>query len=175
MFKRALFFIVIAAFATSAVAQGKFDYPKARVSDQVDDYHGVKVADPYRWLEDPDSAETRAWVEAQNKITNAYPETIPQRAAIKARLTELWNYEKFSTPYKIGGRYFYSRNTGLQNQFVLYVADSATDAGRILLDPNTLSSDGTVALSGTAVSDDGKVLAYGTSASGSDWQEWRFR
>jgi prolyl oligopeptidase len=162
-------------FALTASAQVRLEYPKAKTVDQTDNYFGTSVADPYRWLEDADSEETKAWVEAENKLTFSYLDTIPQRARIKARLTELWNYEKYSAPFKEGNRYFYYKNDGLQNQYVLYVADSITDKGRILLDPNTLSTDGTVALSGTAVSDDGKILAYGLAAAGSDWQEWHFR
>jgi prolyl oligopeptidase len=150
-------------------------YPKAKTMDQVDDYHGVKVADPYRWLEDTDSAETHAWVEAENKVTFGYLEKIPYRAAIRERLTKLWNYERFTVPAQQGGRYFYQHNNGLQNQNVLLVADSLNAEPRVLLDPNTLSSDGTVALVGTAITDDGKLMAYGTSASGSDWQEWHVR
>ena len=138
-------------------------------------YFGTPVADPFRWLEDADSAATKSWVEAENKLTFSYLDTIPERARIKSRLTELWNYEKYTAPQKEGKRYFYYKNDGLQNQFVLYVADSVADKGRILLDPNTLSADGTVALSGTAVSDDGSILAYGLAAAGSDWQEWHFR
>jgi prolyl oligopeptidase len=168
--------VALLAFASSlAMAQSAFVYPKARRSTHVDTYHGTKVADPYRWLEDPDSAETKAWVEAQNKLTNAYLAKIPQRAALKARLTELWNYERYGLPWKRGGKYFFTRNSGLQNQAVLYVADTLNDKGRVLLDPNTLSPDGTVALTGTSVSPDGTILAYGLAASGSDWQEWRFR
>jgi len=143
--------------------------------DHVDDYHGTKVADPYRWLEDADSAETRAWVEAENKVTFAYLNTIPERERIRARLTRLWDYEKFSAPFREGKRYFYFRNSGLQNQSVLYTVTSLTGEPKLLLDPNTLSADGTVALSGLAVSDDGRLVAYGLSASGSDWQEWRVR
>jgi prolyl oligopeptidase len=169
----ALLFCVL--FALSVSAQVKLKYPQAKMGDQKDNYFGTTVADPYRWLEDPDSAETTAWVEAENKLTFSYLKQIPQRARIKARLTELWNYEKFTAPFKEGDRYFYYKNDGLQNQYVLYVADSITDKGRVLLDPNTLSADGTVALSGIAVSDDGKILAYGLAASGSDWQEWHFR
>ena len=150
-------------------------YPVAKTVDQVDDYHGVKIADPYRWLEDTDSADTRAWIEAENKLTFGYLEQIPYRKSIHDRLTKLWNYERFGVPEKQGGRYFYQHNTGLQNQSVLYVAESLTAEPRVLLDPNTLSSDGTVALVGHQVSDDGKLLAYGTSASGSDWMEWRVR
>jgi prolyl oligopeptidase len=151
------------------------NYPEARKSDQTDDYHGVKVADPYRWLEDLDSAETRAWVEAENKLTFGFLESIPERTAIKARLTKLWNYEKYEIPFKEGNRYFYTRNSGLQNQAVLYTVTALDAQPQMVLDPNTLSADGTVALSGMQVSPDGKLLAYSLSASGSDWQEWKVR
>jgi prolyl oligopeptidase len=150
-------------------------YPKAKTIDQVDDYHGVKVADPYRWLEDADAADTREWVEVQNKLTFSYLDQIPYRAAIRDRMTKLWNYERFTVPAQQGGRYFFEHNDGLQNQNVLLVADSLNAQPRVLLDPNTLSADGTVALSGTAVTDDGKLLAYGTAVSGSDWMEWHVR
>ena len=150
-------------------------YPVARKSDQVDDYHGVKVADPYRWLEDLDSEETRTWVEAENKLSFAFLEAIPARASIKERLTKLWNYEKYGVPFKEGSRYFYTRNSGLQNQSVLYSVTSLDGQPQVLLDPNTLSTDGTVALSGMQISNGGKLLAYSLSASGSDWQEWRVR
>lgn len=150
-------------------------YPKAKTVDQVDDYHGTKVADPYRWLEDTDSADTKAWVEAENKLTFSYLDQIPYRAAIRERLLKLWNYERFTAPEKEGGRYFYQHNNGLQNQNVLLVADSLTAEPRVLLDPNTLSADGTVALAGRAITDDGKLMAYGTAASGSDWTEWHVR
>jgi len=151
------------------------NYPVARKSDQMDDYHGVKVADPYRWLEDLDSAETRAWVEAENKLSFAFLESIPERTAIKDRLTKLWNYEKYGIPFKEGNRYFYTRNSGLQNQAVLYTVTSLEAQPQMVLDPNTLSPDGTVAVSGMQVSPDGKLLAYSLSASGSDWQEWKVR
>jgi len=150
-------------------------YPKAKTVGQVDDYHGVKVADPYRWLEDTDSAETHEWVEAENKLTFSYLEQIPYRVAIRERLLKLWNYERFTVPHQEGGRYFYQHNNGLQNQNVLLVAESLNAEPRVLLDPNTLSSDGTVALAGTAITDDGKLMAYGTAASGSDWTEWHVR
>ena len=176
MIKRISFaFLLIMSFSVNLLAQTIIKYPNAKKVEQTDDYHGVKVADPYRWLEEIDSADTKAWINVQNKITGDYLATIPQRERIKKRLTELWNYEKYSAPFKEGGRYFYFKNDGLQNQYVLYVADTVTDKGRVLLDPNTLSKDGTVALSGYAISSDGKTLAYGLSASGSDWQEWRFR
>jgi len=153
----------------------KSNYPPARKSDQVDDYHGVKVADPYRWLEDLDSEETRAWVEAENKLSFAYLAAIPARTALKERLTKLWNYEKYGTPFKEGNRYFYTRNSGLQNQAVLYTVTSLEAQPQLVLDPNTLSADGTVAVSGMQASPDGKLLAYSLSASGSDWQEWKVR
>ncbi|OON64657.1 S9 family peptidase [Massilia sp. KIM] len=150
-------------------------YPVSKKLDQLDDYHGTKVADPYRWLEDANSAETKSWVEAQNKVTQAYLAQIPQREAIRQRLTQLWNYERYSVPYKEGGRYFYTRNDGLQNQAVLYTLKNLNDTARVLLDPNTLAADGTIALAGAAVSPDGKLLAYSTAASGSDWNEIRVR
>jgi prolyl oligopeptidase len=155
-------------------SQGRtFVYPQTKRVDQVDDYHGTQVADPYRWLEDLDSPDTKAWVTAQNKVTTAYLEGIPQRKAIERRLQELWDYERYSLPLKRGGRYFYSRNDGLRNQAVLYVADTLTGKPRELLDPNKLSPDGTVALAGWSVSDDGRHLAYGLATAGSDWNEWR--
>ncbi len=150
-------------------------YPVSRHSDQVDTYHGIEVQDPFRWLEDPDSEETRAWVEAQNQLTFGYLESIPTRDALRERLTTLWNYAKYSAPFKQGSRYFYFKNDGLQNQSVLYTLTDLDGEPRVLLDPNILSEDGTVALSGMSISEDGNYLAYGTSASGSDWQEWRVR
>jgi len=166
--------LLLSALAMNAFPQEKITYPKTRKTDQVDDYHGTKVADPYRWLEDDNSEETKAWVEAQNKVTFGYLDTIPERAGLRKRLTELWNYARYSAPFKRGGNYFYYKNDGLQNQSVLYVTKSLSETGRVMLDPNKLSADGTVALSGVSISDDGKLMAYGTSASGSDWQEWNF-
>jgi prolyl oligopeptidase len=159
------------------------DYPIAKKVDQVDDYHGAKVADPYRWLEDPDAADTRAWVEAENKVTFTFLNQIPERTRIKERLTKLWDFERYDIPFKEGAkgsaehpeRYFYFKNDGLQNQNVLYTLRALDAEPQVLLDPNTLSADGTVALSGQAVSDDGKYLAYGLSSSGSDWMEWKVR
>jgi prolyl oligopeptidase len=163
--------------AQSSKPQGnrKIDYPVSKKVDQVDDYHGTKVMDPYRWLENADAEDTKAWVETQNKVTFAYLNEIPAREQIKQRLTKLWNYERFGTPFSEGGRYFYSKNNGLQNQSVLYTAETLSATPRVLLDPNTLSTDGTVALSGLAISEDGKLMAYGLSTAGSDWQEWRVR
>ena len=169
---------VAALLSTSAVlAQNSkmFNYPQARKVDQVDDYNGVKVADPYRWLENPDSPDARTWIDAENKVTFDYLAKIPQRETIKKRLTELWNYEKYGAPSKRGEFYFYSKNDGLQNQSVLYVTKSIDDAGRVLLDPNKLSADGTVALNGTIFTDDGKLMAYGLAGAGSDRTEWRVK
>lgn len=162
-------------FGDPPMSAGPWKYPVSQTGDTIEDYHGEKVADPYRWLEDLDSDETKEWVENQNKVTFAYLDNLPARAKIEARLTELWNYERFGLPRKRGGKYFYTRNDGLQNQSVLYVADSPDAAPRELLDPNKLAADGTVALSGTSISKDGRLLAYGLAASGSDWNEWRVR
>jgi prolyl oligopeptidase len=167
--------IALAAAIGLEAADTKMSYPPARRSDQADVYHGVRVEDPYRWLEDPDSAESKAWVAAENALTSEYLKKIPARGPIGRRLTELWNFERYSGFFKTAGRYFYSRNDGLQNQNVLYTADSIHGTGRLLLDPNILSKDGTVALTGLAVSENGKLLAYSISRSGSDWQEWRVR
>ncbi|MEQ2009229.1 MAG: prolyl oligopeptidase family serine peptidase [Limisphaerales bacterium] len=153
----------------------RLGYPETVKQDVVDDYHGTKVPDPYRWLEDDNAAETKAWVVAQNKVTYHYLDQIPERARLKERLTKLWNFERYGIPFKQGGRYFYSKNDGLQNQSVLYVADSLEATPRVLLDPNKLSSDGTVALSGYRISEDGNLMAYGLAASGSDWNEWKVR
>jgi prolyl oligopeptidase len=153
----------------------KMQYPKPKKVDQIDDYHGTKVADPYRWLEDPDAADTRQWVQDENKITFGYLEKIPARQQIKDRMTKLMNYERYSVPFHEGGRYFYSKNNGLQNQNVWLWTDSLTGEPKVLLDPNGLSKDGTVAISGMAVSHDGKLLAYSISGAGSDWQEWHVR
>ena len=150
-------------------------YPRTAKTNQVEVYHGVEVMDAYRWLEDDQAPATKAWVETQNALTRRYLDAVPQRPMIQKRLAELWNYEKYSVPYKRGGRYFYARNSGLQNQSTLFSAESLDAEPKLLLDPNGLSAEGTVALSGTAVSDDGHWLAYGLAASGSDWQEWRVR
>jgi prolyl oligopeptidase len=160
---------------TLFAADAPIKYPPTRQGDQVDVYHGTKVADPFRWLEDDvrKSAEVRQWVEAENAVTFAYLEKIPQREAIKRRLTELWNYERYSAPFKDGGHYFYTKNDGLQNQSVLYTTDKLGVEGRVVVDPNKWSKDGTVALSGMEVSNDGKYLAYGVAEAGSDWQTWK--
>ncbi len=147
-------------------------YPETRKTDTVDDYFGTKVADPFRWLEDDNSEETKNWVKAQNKVTFGYLEQITSRNKIKERLTKIWNFEKMSTPYKKGKYYIYTLNNGIQNQALMYYRDGLNGTPKVLLDPNTLSTDGTVSLSGTSISHDGKYMAYGTSKSGSDWVEY---
>src|SRR5258705_2582629 len=175
-FYSSLLLLAIVCGTSSAQTQtSSTNYPAAARGSQVDVYHGVSIADPYRWLEDTDSPETKAWVEAENKLTDSFLATVPERTAIKNRLTEIWNFARYSAPFKEGGRYFYFQNTGLQNQSVLYVQDGKAAAPRVLLDPNLLSPDGTVALSGQAASDDGHYLAYSISTSGSDWQEVHVR
>ncbi len=158
-----------------ALALAAFDYPAAKKVEQTDDYHGTKVADPFRWLEDVDSADTKAWVVGENKVTFEFLSHLVQRDTIKQRLTELVNYPRYSLPTKEGGHYFYTYNTGLQNQAPLYVKDTLTAEGRVIIDPNTMSKDGTVALALFAPSPDGKWLGYGTAAAGSDWNEFRVR
>ena len=167
---------VCLAFVISSVCAGeKLKYPDTKKVDHVDELHGVKVQDPYRWLEDDvrQSKEVADWVAAENAITSAYLAAIPQRDAIKKRLTELWNYEKFGAPFKAGGRYFYFKNDGLQNQSVLYKLESLNADPVVLIDPNKWSKDGTVALGSTSFSDDGRFVAYSTSEAGSDWSTWR--
>ncbi|HUR37446.1 MAG TPA: hypothetical protein VM009_06495, partial [Terriglobales bacterium] len=161
--------------SAAAAPRPKLTYPEVKKVDQVDDYHGTKVADPYRWLENADSDETKAWVEAENKITFDYLGKIAERRAIRERLTKLWNYERYTNPQIQGGRYFFSRNNGLQNQNVLYTAKTLNDEPKVVLDPNSMSADGTVALSGYDITEDGKLIVYGTAMSGSDWTEWRVR
>ncbi len=150
-------------------------YPITKTSDQVDDYHGITVADPYRWLEDVDSPQTQDWVAAQNKVTFAFLASLPKREIFRQRLTEIWDYARYSAPFREGGKIFFFKNDGLQNQSVLYVQDQPTAEPRALLDPNTLSDDGTIALGGTAISRDGQYLAWSTSISGSDWRTWYVR
>ena len=150
-------------------------YPQARKADQVDEFFGREIADPYRWLEDADSPETRAWIETENRVTFGYLATIPEREAVRARLAELWNYERFGAPSREGPHYIYSRNTGLQNQAVVYKAASLDAPAEVLIDPNTFSEKGTVALGGISFSEDGRYAAYALAASGSDWLEWRIR
>ncbi len=168
---------LVPLIACTAVAAATMptDYPAANRGEHVDTYHGKKVADPYRWLEDLDSPATTAWVEAQNKLTYGLLESLPQRAKFRDRLTALWNYERIGLPFKEGGRTFFSKNSGLQNQAVFYVQEKPGAEARVLIDPNTLAKDGTVALTTTRVSKNGKFVVYGTAAAGSDWNEYRVR
>ncbi len=158
-----------------SMANDSFSYPPTDQVDQIDDHHGTKVPDPYRWLEDDvrQSEKVADWVKAQNEVTFGFLEKIPERKAIQKRLTGLWDFEKFGTFFKAGGRYYYQHNTGLQNQYVLYVLDSLEAEPRVLIDPNTWSADGTVALDGMSFSDDGRYMTYGIQDGGSDWRTWR--
>ncbi len=149
----------------------KLTYPETRKSDQVDDYFGVMVPDPYRWLEDENSPETAAWVAAENRVTFAYLDTIPFREKLKGRLTQLYNYPRFSAPFRRGDTYFFTKNDGLQNQNVYYIQKGLNGPAEVFLDPNKFSADGTSVLSTFSLSKDGKYLAYGISKGGSDWIE----
>ncbi len=175
MFRKGILSVaLVSLFAGIMPAQKGISYPQAKKVEQVDNYHGVSVPDPYRWMENTTSADAQAWVESQNKITNAYLATIPEREKIKARLTELWNYERYGAPAKIAdGFYIYTKNDGLQNQSVWYRAKSIDDTGTVFFDPNKLAADGTAALSGSSFTDDGKLWAYGIAKSGSDRTEWK--
>ena len=166
------------ACSTDSFDPGPVEYPETRTVDQVDDYFGVQVADPYRWLEDLDGEETAAWVAAQNQVAEPFLAALPGRGAIEERLRAIWNYERWSTPGKRGERYFYNHNDGLQDQSVVYVAESMDQEGdeppgRVLLDPNAWSDDATVALAGFAPSRDGQYVAYAQSDGGSDWRKWK--
>lgn len=167
--------VVSVVFSGVASAVAFENYPRTKTVDQVDEFHGTKVADPYRWLENDvrEDAEVKAWVEAQNQVTFGYLEKLPQRTMLKDRLTKLWNYERFSSPSKQGAKYVFSKNDGLQNQSVLYIQSALDAPAEVLLDPNSWSKDGTVALSGTSFSENGKLLAYGVQDAGSDWNTWK--
>ena len=159
----------------SAVVIPKVTYPITHKTDTVENYHGIQVPDPYRWLEDSDSEKTQEWVKSQNKITFNYLAEISEGETIKKRLTQIWDYEKYSAPFKEGDRYFYYKNDGLQNQSILYTLPTLDANPKVLIDPNKLSEDGTVALSGITISKDGNFIAYGISKAGSDWQEWHIK
>ena len=168
--------ILLAITLNILTARGNtLSYPDSKPGETVDTLHGIKVPDPYRWLEDLNSDQTAAWVKAQSSLTNSYLDAIPGRQVLKNHLTKLWNVERLGVPSFEGGSYFFSKNNGLQNQSALYSTKSLDIEPTVLLDPNTLSSDGTVALKSYKVSPDGKYLAYSTSASGSDWVEWQVR
>ncbi len=171
----ALFLAAASAGAVWAVEDAPAQYPETRQVEQSDDYHGTAVGDPYRWLETDvrESAEVADWVSRQNAVTFDYLRAIPEREDVRKRLEQLWNYEKQSAPFKKGGRYYFIKNDGLQNQSVLYSRESLDAPAQVLLDPNSWSKDGTVALGGTAFSDDGNYVAYAVSEAGSDWRTWR--
>ncbi len=174
MNKYALPIALAAAIVSTASAQ-TLKYPDTRKVEHTDTYHGTVVADPYRWLEDDNSAETKAWVKDQNAVTDKFLDAMAQRVPVKKIYTDLYNFERFGLPWKEGGRYFWTRNDGLQQQSVVYTATSLKAQPQIALDPNLLSKDGTVALTGMKVSRNGRFLAYGTAMSGSDWQQWQVR
>jgi len=165
--------ILISLFILSAIYHEKtYTYPKTKKLDVTDNYHGTIVSDPYRWLEDDQSKQTKNWVQAQNKVTNTFLNKIPFRGKIKERLTELNDYNKFSTPFQEGQNYYFYKNDGLQNQWVLYTQKNLESEPEVLLDPNSFSEDGTIALSGTYFSNDSRFMGYGVSTSGSDWKEF---
>ena len=159
----------------TSARQNKMTYPETKTADVTDDYHGRVVADPYRWLEDTESDETADWIEAQNKVTQTYLQGLETREPIRKRLEQLWNYERFGLPVKRGDVYLYSHNDGLQDQSVLYKASALDAAKEVLLDPNTLSEDGTVSLAGWSPTADGKLIGYALADGGSDWRTWKVR
>ena len=167
--------LAIAQATSSQSNKSSMKYPETQMLDVVDDYHGRKVRDPYRWLEDTESEQTAAWVAAQNEVTHRYLQSIPDRAAIRQRLEKIWNYERYDLPRRRGSTYFYTHNDGLQNQSVLYKAESLGAQRETLLDPNSMSTDGTIALAGEVPSQDGRLLAYALADGGSDWRTWRVR
>lgn len=176
--KKLFFFLPVVLFAACGgnkqnqqVGIVHLPYPQTKKVDTTDDYFGIKIADPYRWLEDDNSEETKKWVEEENKVTYDYLEKIPFRQQMKERLTQVWNFEKMTAPFKKGNYYFFYKNNGLQNQSVLYVQDGLNGTPKILIDPNTLSADGTTSMNGISVREDGKYLAYNLAKSGSDWND----
>lgn len=176
MLKKTLSIVLLTALAACSnsektVEQIKLTYPITKKVDTTDTYFGTNIPDPYRWLEDDKSAETGEWVKAQNKVTFGYLAAIPFRDKIKERLTKIWNFAKVSAPFKKGKNYFFYKNDGIQNQSVLYVQEGLNGTPKVLLDPNTLATDGTASLGGLAVSKDGKYLAYSINRAGSDWSE----
>jgi prolyl oligopeptidase len=155
--------------APPSAGKRRFNYPPSPTGSVVDELHGVSVPDPYRWLEDSNSAETQAWIAAQNQLTRGFLDGLPERETIRKRLRELWDFERFEAPFERSGRYFYFYNSGLQNQPALYWLKTLDAQPVLLLDPNLLASDGTVALTHVEPTDDGKLVAYGLSRAGSDW------
>jgi prolyl oligopeptidase len=153
----------------------RMTYPTAPTADQLDEYHGIPIADPYRPLEDSDAPETRAWIEAENELTERVLGAVPARRQIRPRLGELWDYPRAGAPWKRGGRWFQLRNTGLQDQDVLWAADGPEGEGTPLLDPNRLNQQGTTTLDDVEVSESGDLVACATSDAGSDWRTWTVR
>jgi prolyl oligopeptidase len=170
-----LYAAMTAAFLIVSCAKNTFEYPDTKKLDIVEDYHGTQVSDPYRWLEDPNSDDTREWVKAQNEVTFPYLKSLPGRDSMENRLTALWNYPRYGTPSKKGGRYFYYYNDGLQNHNILYTMEDLDEEAEILLDPNEFSDDGTVALASLSVSENARYIMYGTSDGGTDWREFFVR
>ncbi|WP_260736121.1 prolyl oligopeptidase family serine peptidase [Tunturiibacter lichenicola] len=163
------------AVPTSAETTSTLSYPVARTVEQTDDYFGTTVSDPYRWMEDVDSAELKTWVDAENELTQSYVAEVPTREAMQRRLMELINFERYTAPARRGSRYFYSHNSGLQNQNVIYWHTGLEGEPKVLLDPNTFSEDATVAISGLSITDDGSLAAYSIADAGSDWVKWHVR
>ncbi len=168
-------FAALAGTAPASDLQNSLTYPPAPRGSQIVDHHGTKVPDPYRWLEDIDSAQTGAWVAAEGRLSREFLDAIPGRGAIAERLRDIWNFERWTPPIRRGESWFFTHNDGLQNQSVVFVMSDPAGAARVLLDPNTLSSDGTVSLRSMAISADGRLIAYALSEAGSDWQVWHVR
>ncbi len=164
-------FLPLISIFTAMEIQAQIQYPVTEKNAVTDDYFGTKVEDPYRWLEDDNAEATKKWVVEQNKVTAAYLSKIPFRDKIESRLEQLWNYPKSGAPFKKGEWYYYYKNSGLQNQSVLYRTKDLKAEPEVFLDPNTLSKEGLVALSGLSFSKSGKLLAYSLSKAGSDWTE----
>lgn len=172
---RKLILLISIFYLGSACTNQNFEYPQFAKSDVVDDYHGTLVSDPWRWLEDPNNDVTKDWIAAQNDITYPFLHSLRGRDKLKDRLTTLWDYQRFGTPFRRGDQYFYYLNDGLQNQFVLYKQDSLESEGEVLIDPNLFSEDGTVSMSSVAFSQDARFVAYAKSVGGSDWREFFVR
>src|SRR5436190_15082192 len=161
---------------TALLAQSpKLSYPSPRRGDVVEDYHGTKVADPYRWMEDLNAPEVKAWVDSQNALTFKYLEALPHRDQLKTRITQLWNYPKVTAPRYAGRHWFYNRNSGLQRQSVVFTRETLAGSETVALDPNSLSPDGSIALSGFVPAPDAQHFAYGQSEGGSDWSTYYIR
>jgi len=165
-------FITVIALFIAGISFAQIHYPSAPKSDHTDDYFGIKVEDPYYWMEDLNSSELKTWIEEENKVTFSYLGKIPFRDKIRERLNEIWNYPKYGAPFRIGEYYFFYKNDGMQNQNVLYYQKGLNGTPEVFLDPNTFSADGTIALSTLSGSKDGKYLVYGLSKAGSDWNEF---